>query len=72
MHFGVILELNLKIGLITPPLGVCACVAADIGGVTFEEVIKNIWPFLAVLIFVLHSITFVPQFTLFLPGLFGY
>jgi len=72
MHFGVILELNLNIGLITPPLGVCAYVAADIAGVKFEEVIKNIWPFLAVLIFVLLSITFVPQFTLFLPGLFGY
>ncbi len=72
MHFGVLLELNLNIGLITPPLGVCAYVAADIAGVSFEEVMKAIWPFLWVLIAVLLLITFVPQTTLFLPRLFGY
>ncbi|MEH0020590.1 MAG: TRAP transporter large permease [Desulfobacter sp.] len=72
MHFGVILELNLNIGLITPPLGVCAYVAADIAGVSFEQVMRAIWPFLGVLVGVLLFITFVPQATLFLPRLFGY
>ena len=72
MHFGVVLELNLNIGLITPPLGVCAYVAADIAKVRFEEVIKEIVPFLFVLIGVLFVITFFPQTTLFLPRLFGY
>ncbi len=72
MHFGVVMELNLNIGLITPPLGVCAYVAADIAKVSFEEVIKEIVPFLLVLICVLFIITYIPQTTLFLPGLFGY
>ena len=68
----LLLELNLNIGLITPPLGVCAYVAADIAGVSFEEVMRAIWPFLGVLIAVLLLITFVPQTTLFLPRFFGY
>ena len=72
MHFGVLLELNLNIGLITPPLGVCAYLTADIAGVSFEEVMKAIWPFLGILVAVLLMITFVPQSVLFLPGLFGY
>ncbi len=72
MHFGVILELNLNIGLITPPLGVCAYVTADIAEVSFEEVMKAIWPFLGVLIFVLMIITYFPAAPLFLPRLFGF
>ncbi len=72
MHFGVVLELNLNIGLITPPLGVCAYVAADIAQVSFEEVMKAIWPFLLVLIVVLLIITFIPETTLALPHLFGF
>ncbi|MCG8616898.1 MAG: TRAP transporter large permease subunit, partial [Desulfobacterales bacterium] len=72
MHFGVILELNLNIGLITPPLGVCAYVTADIAGVSFEEVMKAMWPFLGVLIFVLMIITYFPAAPLFLPRLLGF
>lgn len=72
MHFGVVLELNLNIGLITPPLGVCAYVAADIAGVSFEEVIRAIWPFLLVLIGVLMLITYIPALTLLLPRAFGF
>lgn len=72
MHFGVVLELNLNIGLITPPLGVCAYVAADIAGVSFEEVIRAIWPFLIVLIGVLMLITYIPALTLMLPRAFGF
>ncbi|MCG8568097.1 MAG: TRAP transporter large permease subunit, partial [Desulfobacterales bacterium] len=72
MHFGVLLELNLNIGLITPPLGVCAYLTADIAGVSFEEVMKAIWPFLGVLVAVLLMITFIPQSVLFLPRMFGY
>ena len=72
MHFGVVLELNLNIGLITPPLGVCAYVAADIAGVSFEEVIRAIWPFLLVLFGVLMLITYIPALTLLLPRAFGF
>ena len=72
MHFGVVLELNLNIGLITPPLGVCTYIAADIAGVSFEEVVKKIWPFILVLISVLFFITFIPQTVLALPRALGF
>ncbi len=72
MHFGVILELNLNIGLITPPLGVCAYVAADIAGVSFEAVMKAIWPFFGILIVVLCMVIYVPDVVLTLPRVFGF
>lgn len=72
MHFGVVMELNLNIGLITPPLGVCAYVAADIADVPFEDVVKKLVPFISVLVLVLFLITYIPQLTLMLPQLLGY
>ncbi len=69
VHFGVIMELNLNIGLITPPVGVFIYLVADIAKTTFEKVTKELLRFILVLIGTLLLLAFVPQFTTFLPNL---
>ncbi len=69
VHFGVMLTLNLMIGLLTPPVGMCAYLVADIAKTTFERVVKASVPFMIVLIIVLFLVTYFPQLTLFLPNL---
>jgi tripartite ATP-independent transporter DctM subunit len=69
VHFGVILTLNLMIGLLTPPVGMCSFLVADMAKVPFERVIKAEMPFVCILIVVLFIITFVPETVLFLPKL---
>ena len=71
-HFGVLMELNLNIGLITPPVGVFIYLVADIAGITFEEVTKALVPFIAILVLVLFLLTFLPQISTFLPNLLLY
>lgn len=69
VHFGVMAVLNLMIGLTTPPVGVCLFAGASIGKISIAKATKAILPFLAVSLFVLALVTFVPQITLFLPNL---
>ncbi len=69
-HFAIIAVLNLMIGLTTPPVGVCLFVASSIGKISLGKMSKAILPFLAVSLIVLLLITYVPQFSLFLPNLF--
>lgn len=69
VHFGVILTLNLMIGLLTPPVGMCSFLVADIAKVPFERVIKAELPFIYILIVVLAIITYIPETVLFLPKL---
>lgn len=69
---GAIVVLNLMIGLITPPLGLCLFVAVGIGKITIEKISKAVLPFLAVEIVVLLMTTYIEPITLFLPRLFGY
>lgn len=71
IHFGVIMVLNLTIGILTPPVGVGLFIASSIGGVKFEEVIKSIWPFLIVAFIVLLLVTYLPDLVLWLPTLVG-
>jgi C4-dicarboxylate transporter DctM subunit len=72
VHFGIIVIMNLIIGLITPPLGQVLFVVGPIAKVPFEEVAKEVFPFMLVEIGVLLLISYVPFFTLILPRLFGY
>ncbi len=72
IHFGVIVVVNLAIGLITPPLGLSLYIAAKIGDISFGQLIKPIASFLFVAIVVLMVITYVPQISLFLPTLLGF
>jgi tripartite ATP-independent transporter DctM subunit len=69
VHFGVVLTLNVMIGMLTPPLGVCLYIAADIAEVKFEKIIKHIIPFYIPLIVVLFLITYIPGLVLWLPNL---
>lgn len=69
VHFGVMAVLNLMIGLTTPPVGVCLFAGASIGKISIAKATKAILPFLAVSLFVLMLVTFIPQITLFLPNL---
>ncbi len=69
IQFGVIMVLNLIIGLCTPPVGVCLFVASSIGKVSMGQAVKAILPFLAVSILVLMMVTFIPAISLTLPNL---
>jgi tripartite ATP-independent transporter DctM subunit len=69
LHFGVVAVLNLMIGLITPPVGVCLYVVAKIANISFERTVKAIGPFVTTLIFVLLLITYLPFLVTFLPNL---
>lgn len=69
---GAIVVLNLMIGLITPPVGLCLFVACGIARVSVEKLVRAIWPFLLVEVAVLLITTYVPGVSLLLPRLFGY
>ncbi|UCB44868.1 MAG: TRAP transporter large permease [Spirochaetota bacterium] len=69
---GAIVVLNLMIGLITPPVGLCLYVASGICKLSIERITKAILPFLAVEILVLMLVTYIKPITMFLPRLFGY
>ena len=67
VHFGVVIILNLMIGLVTPPVGFLAYVTTTIAGAKFERVVKESWLFILALILALVSCTFFPQIVLWLP-----
>ena len=70
VHFGVILILNLGIGLNTPPLGPVQFVAAAVGKITIWEAMRSIWPFYGAGVGVLLLVTYIPALSLWLPSLF--
>ena len=72
VHFGVVAVVNIMIGLITPPYGLLLFMMVKIADVPLKELVRDIMPFLAVMMAALALITFVPELVLFLPRLFGY
>jgi tripartite ATP-independent transporter DctM subunit len=70
VHFGVIMILNLGIGLNTPPLGPVQFVAAAVGKITIWEAMRSIWPFYAAGLVVLALVTYIPAISLWLPAAF--
>ena len=68
IHFGMIMILNLGIGLITPPVGPTLFVGCAIGKVTMEEVSKELWPFYGAMCLALLLVTYIPAISLWLPG----
>jgi tripartite ATP-independent transporter DctM subunit len=68
IHFGMIMILNLGIGLITPPVGPTLFVGCAIGKVTMEEISKELWPFYAAMCLALLLVTYVPAISLWLPS----
>lgn len=71
IHLGVIIVVNLTIGMITPPLGVCLFVTSSIAKVNLVQMVRPLLPQFLVLLVVLIIITYFPQVSLFLPHLFG-
>jgi tripartite ATP-independent transporter DctM subunit len=70
VHFGIIMMLNLGIGLVTPPVGSVLFVGSAVGKVPVEQLIKTIWPLYGGLVLALMIVTFWPDLSLFLPRLF--
>jgi len=69
IHFGVMLILNLGIGLVTPPIGAVLFVACAIGKLSIERTVRTIWPFYGALLVALLAVMYVPALTLWLPNL---
>jgi tripartite ATP-independent transporter DctM subunit len=72
VHFGVVAVVNIMIGLITPPYGLLLFMMVKIAEVPLKDLVREVMPFLAVMIGALALITFVPSLVLFLPRLMGY
>lgn len=71
VHFGIIMVLNLCVGLCTPPVGTILFVGAGVAGISVSKVIKPLLPFLGVMVGVLLLITFFEDISLWLPRVFG-
>jgi len=71
VHFGIVMVLNLSIGLCTPPVGTILFVGSGIANVSVSKVIKPLLPFLAIMILVLLLVVYIPAISMVLPRLFG-
>ncbi len=71
IQFGIILMMNLGLGLCTPPVGACLFVGCSIGEVPIEKAVKSIWPFYIAILSALMLVTFVPAISMSLPSLIG-
>ncbi|HJS33793.1 MAG TPA: TRAP transporter large permease [Alphaproteobacteria bacterium] len=72
VHFGMIMLINLGVGLVTPPVGATLFVGCAVGKVTMEQVARTIWPFYIAMIIVLALVTYVPAISLWFPSLFDF
>ena len=68
VHFGMIMMLNLGIGLCHPPVGAILFVGCAVGKVSIEQVMRTIWPFYGVMFLVLMLVTYIPWLSLWLPS----
>jgi len=72
IHFGIIIVLNLCIGLCTPPVGSVLFIGCGIAGTSIARVIRPLLPLFVAMLVALLLITFIPEISMFLPKLFGY
>ena len=68
VHFGVVICLNMMIGLSTPPFGMVLFIVTGIGKTQMSKVIKEILPMVAIMILLLLACTYIPQIVMFLPN----
>jgi tripartite ATP-independent transporter DctM subunit len=71
VHFGIVMVLNLCIGLCTPPVGTILFVGSGVAQVSVSKVIKPLLAFIGIMLLVLLVVLYVPEISLFLPSLFG-
>jgi tripartite ATP-independent transporter DctM subunit len=72
VHFGVVITVNMMIGMCMPPVGVLLFIVSRTSKTPHKEVIHEIWPFLAIMVAALVVLTLVPDITLWVPRLLGY
>src|SRR5690606_4579491 len=72
VHFGVMAVLNIMIGLVTPPYGLLLFMMQRIANISMRELLRDVWPFLCVMLLALGLVTMFPQLVLWLPQLAGY
>jgi TRAP-type transport system large permease protein len=72
VHFGVVIVVNMMIGLLTPPYGVLLFVLSGLSGAAVKDIVRELLPFIAALVAVLVLLIFVPSLVLALPRLAGY
>lgn len=72
VHFGVVIVVNCMIGLITPPYGILLFVINAVTGIPLRDIIRDVVPFLVVLVAALLAMILIPDIVLFLPRLLGY
>lgn len=69
IHVGVVLTVTLGVGLVTPPVGLCVFIASSITGLTFEQIIPELIPFVLALLVCILLLVFIPEITLLIPSL---
>ncbi len=69
LHFGIFMNFNLCIGLVTPPVGLCLLISDNISGSGLSRTLKSLWPMLLIAIIVLFATTYIPALTTWLPSL---
>jgi tripartite ATP-independent transporter DctM subunit len=72
VHFGIVVVVNIMLGLITPPYGLLLFIMTNIAGVPLRHIVRDVMPFLIAMIAALLLVTFVPEISLWLPRRFGY
>ena len=72
VHFGVMAVMNIMFGLVTPPYGLLLFMMTKVADVPLREIVREVMPFLGVMLIALLLVTYIPAITLFLPRLFGY
>ena len=72
VHFGVVAVVNIMIGLVTPPYGLLLFMMMKVAGVPLKDLVREVLPFLGVMLGALALVTLVPDLVLFLPRLLGY
>jgi TRAP-type C4-dicarboxylate transport system permease large subunit len=72
IHFGIIMVLNLSVGLCTPPVGSLLFIGCSVADVGIGQVVKPLLPLFIAMILVLLLITYVPELSLWLPRMFGF
>jgi TRAP-type C4-dicarboxylate transport system permease large subunit len=71
IHFGIVMVLNLCIGLCTPPVGSVLFVGCGVAGISIQKVIKPLMPLFIAMLVVLILVTYLPELSLWLPRFFG-
>jgi TRAP-type C4-dicarboxylate transport system permease large subunit len=72
IHFGAVMVVNIMISMITPPYGLALYLAASLGKVSLNRIVRQTLPFTLVSILVLFFVSFFPRIILFLPRIFGF